>query len=906
MQSFISNVVQEEILNRKDFSSLVYILPSNRSVLFFQKELIHQLSKEVILPKIQTIENLIEEISGLQRIDQLSLIFEFYTIYKNYKKEESDSFEQFMQWASILLSDFNEIDSNLANAPEVFSYLADLTRIDNSFKLENLPSASQNYLKFVESFNFYYRSLVSALKQAKKGYAGLLYREANTKLDNYLNSNNRSYIFIGFNALNKAEESIFQKLLTVDGSKIYWDYDQFYLNSNIGDFQRSQRKWTYYNNHSFDWIGQDFNQPKQIEVLATPQDIGQIKLVGEILKKSSDKHNNYRHTAIVLADEKLLPVLLNSLPPEVKNVNITMGLNLNYVEFGNLIQIFFKLHQNNRDNYFRFKDIYQLLGHHSLSNLFDKQAVFDFQQNCLSNNKNYVSINELQKWLIERPIEEFSILFYRFSSVEDFIARIERLIELIAESTTLSLLEKEYLKRFTQIFRQLGLYQSEYKAIDGLKSLFAIFKILLKQEKISFKGEPLTGLQILGVLETRVLDFDEVIMTSLNEGILPSGKTDQSFLTFETKTHFQLPTYREKDKIFGYHFYRLLQRAKRSYLITNSSTSNFGAGEQSHFITQLEIVHESGALPNLTFDKKLITPNNSNASISLKSIAKSPELISRLEEISEKGFSPSALTSYVRNPLDFYKQKVLKLKELDELEENIAHNTFGTIVHEALYSLYLPFLGKNLTVKGLRQMLVEIPKAVQKQFLEFFSAEDFRNGQNFINYTVAVKYIEKFVLSELKEVESGCNIKILSLEEELKLNYFCGPLKKTIVLKGFVDRIDEKDKVIRIVDYKTGSVSKTDLKINDWNLLIRDEKYNKCFQVLFYAYIYKYNNDFSGEMESGIYSFKKLNSGFLKFNDSILEQSYFDEFIAQLDLLFLELFNPEFRFEEKEIKSYFT
>jgi ATP-dependent exoDNAse (exonuclease V) beta subunit len=249
---------------------------------------------------------------------------------------------------------------------------------------------------------------------------------------------------------------------------------------------------------------------------------------------------------------------------------------------------------------------------------------------------------------------------------------------------------------------------------------------------------------------------------------------------------------------------------------------------------------------------------------------------------------------------------VLKLKELDELEENIAHNTFGTIVHETMYHLYLPFLGKTLTVSGLKEMLEKVPNEVKKQFLQFFSAQDFKSGQNFINYSVALKYIEKFILSELKEVESGSTIKILSLEEELKMNYFCEPLSKNIVLKGFVDRIDEKDQVVRIVDYKTGSVSQGDLKIKDWNLLIADEKYSKCFQVLFYAYIYKCNNDFNGEMESGIYSFKKLNSGFLKFNDSILNQDYFDEFLAQLNLLFSELFNTDLNIDEKVIKPYFT
>ncbi len=908
MQSFISKVVREEISIQKDFSNLIYILPSNRAVLFFKRTLMAELPKQAILPKICTIESFIQELSGFQRIDSLNLLFEFYAIYKHDRQEKSESFDQFMQWASILLSDFNEIDSHLADPKQVFSYLADLSRIDNSFQVENLSPTSLNYVLFIESFHNYYLSLQKTLKQKKKGYSGLLYREANTNLENYLKHTNFSHIFIGFNALNRAEEKIFQRILFNNSGKVYWDYDQFYLSTNIGDFQRNHKKWNYFQSHTFDWISEDFKNAKEIAVFSTPQDVGQIKLVGEILQRSSDQEKNYQNTAIVLADEKLLPVLLNSLPPEVKNVNITMGLNLAYVDFGNLIRHFFTLHQNRlltKNDRYLFQDIDQILSQNYIARLFDQSTILEFQKHCLTTNKIYISTPEL-----ERAIRDthglFSVLFDSYSTVESFIERILMLIQRISLFPTLSLLEKEYLNRFIQVFRQLEFYQSAYKAIDDLKSLFTTFTYLLQQESISFKGEPLSGLQILGVLETRVLDFEQVIITSVNEGILPAGKSEQSFLTFETKTHFNLPTYREKDKIFGYHFYRLLQRVKKAFLISNSSTSNFGAGEQSRFITQLEIAHESGLLPNLKFDKKLITPNNSNESISLKSISKSPEFIARLEELANSGFSPSSLTTYVRNPLDFYKQKILKLKELDELEENIAHNTFGTIIHEALHHLYLPFLGKNLTVKGLKDMLAFIPEVVEKQFQQFFHLSDFKTGQNFINFKVALKYIEKFILLELKEIESGSRIKILSLEEELKLTYFCEPLQKNILLKGFVDRIDEKDDVIRIIDYKTGAVTKNDLKMKDWDLLITDEKYGKCFQVLFYAYIYRHNNKVMGEMESGIYSFKKLNSGFLKFNDTYLEPSHFDEFLAQLDLLLMELFNPEINIDEKEIKTYFT
>jgi ATP-dependent helicase/DNAse subunit B len=298
-------------------------------------------------------------------------------------------------------------------------------------------------------------------------------------------------------------------------------------------------------------------------------------------------------------------------------------------------------------------------------------------------------------------------IFNPFISISEFFTRILNLINLLKED--LNGLEKEYLFRFYTIFKQLQTLHTEFAYFQDLKTLHLFFKQLIALESLSFQGEPLQGLQLMGMLETRVLDFENVLITSVNEGVLPGNSQQNSFIPFDVKVAFGLPTYREKDAIYSYHFFRLIQRATNVFIIYNTEHDSFGSGEKSRFITQLEIIRND-------ISEKIISPKVVTEKPVLKEILKNDKVLEKLKELATKGISPSAFTSYLYNPIQFYKQKILKIKEFKGVEETVAVNTLGTVVHEVLDELYTPFTGRFLQLKDVDGMQKKSKDLVVKHF----------------------------------------------------------------------------------------------------------------------------------------------------------------------------------------------
>ena len=911
MKSFLQEVVLKERELEPDPTYTIYVLPNNRSGLFLKKEIKNLYNGSILFPKIISIQKLTEEITDFQTLDQNILLLEFYQVYKKVHPHDPQSFDQFSSWASILLQDFNELDGQLAEVESLFIYLADLKRIDALFQdSQENSDITKNYLKFIEDFPTYYKSFKEFLTTGKVGYPGLISRYAAEKVVAGENPMEEQYVFIGFNALLKSEEVIIQTLLKKGNSRIYWDFEAYYQENNIGLFiDHFRKKWKYFESTNFNWVKDNLSAKKKIDIYGTPLNVSQVKLIANLLNQAEDKKNNFQNTAIVLADENLLPVVLNSLPEDVKSVNITMGINLERIHLSALFSSIFKMHvhqKRNNSNSFFYKDLFEVVDHVFIKRIIGETQVKTFQNQFIKSNQTFFSKSELLNvsGLFKNIPELGSVLIDWEDPGLEVLDKLIRLTEIIEQTLSINFLEKEYLLRFNQLFKQLKFYQEEYGFSNNINTLYLSFKEFLKQEKLSFKGEPLSGLQIMGVLESRVLDFENLIFISVNEGVLPKGNTGNSFITFETRSHFGLPTYKEKDPIYGYHFFRLLQRAKNIQLIYNNQTSNFGEGEQSRFITQMEISKELGRFPNWDLGKSSVVFKNESDFIPLKNITKNQSLILALNQLAKEGISPSSLTSYIRNPLDFYKRKILKIKEIQRVEEEAAQNTFGTIVHNSLQNLYLPYVGKLLTEEGLKNSLSKVDEEVENQFSKEFCSSRFFTGKNFINLTIAKKYIHDFINLELKIVRSGKKIRILDLETNLELDYFSKKLNKNFLLKGIADRIDEMDGILRIIDYKTGKVQRSDLTIKDWNDLILDEKKSKAFQVLFYAFVYKKQNNYENPMISGIYSFKNFKEGFLPFKNSEINQEDLENFEEQLDLLFEQIFDFNIPFIEKEIKKF--
>ncbi|MDT0553704.1 PD-(D/E)XK nuclease family protein [Urechidicola vernalis] len=905
MKSFLSRVISD-VLQKVEtpLEHQIFVLPSQRACVFLKHELKAQLNKASFLPKIISIESYIQEIADISQIDQVQLIFEFYSVYKKCTPEEAvESFDQFYKWATVVLQDFNEVDRHLIDAKDLFTYLRDINRLNNWTPNTEI---TKNYFSFFERLNTYYFELYQHLLEQKKGYQGLIYREAENNIQHYLNNiENKHVTLVGFNALNKAEEHIFQELLQNGNASIYWDVDKSYLekSNTTGTFVRKYKsEWSVLKN-TINWVDDHFSSSEQeIQIIGAAKNVSQLKYAGEILSKQ-DKFNN---TALVLADESLLPLMLNSLPNGIDKINITMGLSLRDMPLSNFFESIFNLFLNQeklglvKKNAFYYKDILNLINNPFYKTI-EKESE-EISQFIGKNNLIFVSTQEISELCNSKTLD--LLLIQKLNGVHDLIQRILDGIHQFKDE--FSGIEKEYLMRFYAVFQQFLNLNNKFNYIKDLKTLHHFFNQLVRNEKMAFQGEPLEGLQLMGMLETRVIDFETVILTSMNEGILPASKQENSFIPFDVKKHVGLPTYQEKDAIFSYHFYRLLQRAKKVFLLYNTEKDAYGTGEKSRFLTQLEINRPE-------IKQALVGAKVSMAPKELLEIPKSKELQIELQQLAAKGISPSALTSYINNPIDFYYQKILKIREVEEVEETVAVNTMGTVIHETLEELYTPYINSILTEGVIKKMKSISENLVISNFNKVYVNGNIATGKNKLIFEVSKKYLDRFLNMELADVKAGKEIKIIALEQKLSYNLKVDGIDFPIKLGGIVDRIDEVDGVLRILDYKTGMVKAADLKLNDFSKMKLDYKYTKAMQVMLYAFLYKMNSEDSGSsmMEAGIISFKNLNNGFLKMNfgegrskDNEITSERLENYIEDLKQILIEIFDASIPFKENPDKKF--
>ena len=446
-----------------------------------------------------------------------------------------------------------------------------------------------------------------------------------------------------------------------------------------------------------------------------------------------------------------------------------------------------------------------------------------------------------------------------------------------------------------------------YSYINSLKTLYGLYQELLNKETLDFKGEPLKGLQIMGMLESRVLDFETVILVSVNEGIIPAGKTQNSFIPFDVKIENRLPTYKEKDAIYTYHFYRLLQRAKNIHLVYNTEPDVLNGGEPSRFLAQLQFE----GLHNLTH--QIVVPKISMQNLKPQEVIKTPQIIEQLKSIAVEGFSPSSLGQYIRNPIDFYNYNILGIEQPNELEESIEASTFGSVIHFTLKEFYSNFVGHKLEVSKLETLKPKIQDTVYHFFKKLYKKGDLSMGKNFISFEIAKRYIHNFIDEEIRFIKDGNEVLIQSIEETVEFDFQYPEFEFPIKLKGNVDRIDICNGAQRIIDYKTSKVSQVDLNLIEWDEITKDyKKNNKSFQVLMYAYILSKSQPFEGLTVAGIYSFKNLKARVINFTKKnkpglgASKQQYITSEVLQafeneLKSLLFELFNSNISFIEKEV-----
>ncbi len=885
METFLKELAQEIASRFEEPRDLCIVLPTKRAVVFFKQELAKAYNSTFWAPEFYSLGEFVEKLSEVKKEDKLLLILELYDSYLKVVKGEPEDLESFLKWAPTLLADFAEIDRYLIEPNNLFSYINEARALEYwNINGEPLTDAQKKYLHFWKLLGAIYFQFNKDLKEKKKSYAGMQFRivaeNINTIIDDFPF---KKVIFAGFNALSEAEEKIIYRLIKSGLAEVFWDGDDYYLNrpeQEAGTFMRRIKRK--YPTIPFNWSKKHLETiNKNINIVACNTDLAQTQYACEVLQKNY-KSETGQKTAVVLNNEELLLPLLYNLPDNVEAANITMGYNLKLTPLASFINIWLDLWNNNRiqktGKHYYFKNIFRLLEHPYFSFLTNEDNVQlkVLKTNLIKRNVIYIGRIDFEASFPNSPFLDvlFSSSDMKSEAINNSFLKLFSLLKKSIEKVSLSDVEKsihtEYLYSYTVILRKFGKLLEVSEHLKGIEN--RIYKKLLNQlvgsESLSFFGEPLKGLQIMGMLETRLLDFDNVILLSVNEGVLPQGKKENSFIPYDIKREFHLPTHTEHDAIFANHFYRLIQRASNVELVYLNGKNDFGAStEKSRFIEQIEFelprANKNVVIKELGYSP---TPKVSDSEIEFE---KSEAIISKIISKLETGISPSAFNKFIQCPLDFYYRYVLGLGEANEIEERLQHSTFGTCVHETLEDLYKPYIGKSLIVDDIEKMKPLVNKVLSDKFLEYLSLSDLKSGSNLLTFEVAQQYVKNFLKQEIKTIVEAKDKKedyvVLQQEEALEtvIPVEVNGINIDVKIRGFADRVGQLGSTVQLIDYKTGNVVSSDLSIRNWDDLASNPKKSKALQLALYGLAYLNTKDTVTDFEGGIYSFRNFKSGLL-------------------------------------------
>jgi len=878
--------------------SVCVVLPSRRACLFLKKYLASMAAGPVWAPGIFSIEDFLGDLTGCRIPDPFYLQFDLYAVYRETAGEEARDFSEFMKWAPILLEDFDEIDRYLADPASLFHHL-DAIKAMTVWNLDQAPltPSQTEYLEFFRSLLGLYGGLKDRLMGKKALYKGLIFRVAAERSEELAASSGwRQVIFAGFNALSPAEEKLFSAFSGQGKAKFLWDCDRYYVDDPVqeaGSFIRRHLAGLDPGDHL--WVDDDLaTTEKQIRIIGVPKIAGQAKAAGEIVDGLLRENPAGDDTVIVLADEGLLIPLLGSLPESLESFNITMGFPLRlthaFVLFDNFLALFesassYAKGREPASPHFYHKDLIRILANPILDGLLraspqppggPDRVVAGIRKS----NLVFLTMEELEgEWLRstgEAPGLLHDLLDADPNDPAQCLEKLSLLARLLRDhylsrsadpdhpTGLRDKLDVEYTYQVSLMIARLREIMGKHDWIQDIRMLRILFNQLGRAVSIPFRGEPLRGLQVMGVLETRSVDFRNVILLSANEDVLPGRGQLHSFITYDLRQHFGLPTRQTQQAVFAYHFYRLIQRAEKVFITYNTEPDELGGGEKSRFISQLQQELQARN-PNISITEDMLVTSPLKPAVQAITVEKTPRVCEKLAEIAGKGLSPSSLSAYIQCSLRFYFREVAGIKPPDEVEETMDAATFGSAVHQVLKKLYEPSLGMPLKPESLLSSATSITALTEHAFAEYYGRGALRYGKNLILLNVARALVRNLVREEvacLKELAvNGRVLHILHLEKDLSctMDMKAGnSLARTVKLKGTCDRIDREGDLIRIIDYKTTSLKPREkLDIPDPERLISDPQLAKAFQVLFYAYLFAENNkDRVKELQAGIYFLK--------------------------------------------------
>lgn len=893
---FLNKIIDELLEQNTDLSGFNVVLPGKRPIVFI-RQILKERNYSGFLPNFFTIEELIHRIADTQEIQGISLWLFAFDVYKSLNLIPNDEFSEFLKWFPTLQKDWDDMMKFSDSDQAVLHYMFDEERIkdwaQNLGDEDDVPR--KKFLNFWRNMNVFLPVLKKKLQEKNWATSGMIHETARKHIDEYSKNTNEEFVFCGFNAFTPVEEKLVRTLLQWDKAQCFFQADRYYFDDErqeAGKFLRDHKIWKEFNeNRAFKWIEDDFNQPKNIKVYEVSGNITQTKILPEIFKEIEDK--TYSNTAVVLLDENLLPATLDVMYG-IQNLNITMGFPLKNLSFSNAVKQLFYLQkqlEKNKSSYY-YRDIFPIL--EELPKSVEDEAVIDnFKAKIEERNIVYISkklMNELLSGL------SYFNLLQKADSTNDYL---DALIAFCREIKWLDIddIQYENVSHFENAFRIIKNQLSPYQFVIKMETLEILINQHINSESIDFQGEPLRGLQIMGLLETRLLNFENVILLSVNEGKLPLGNSQNTYIPFDVRKFFDLHTFLENDSIYAYHFYRLIQDSKHVHLLFNALSSGVNSGEKSRFITQIEMEssHEI---------EHLIIENSSEPIITQPiEIKKTDIVLERLEKWKSK-VSASHLTSYLYNPIDFYLSKILNTSETDEIEEELSVKNYGNLVHYSLQEVYEALKGKVLKENDLKNSIKAIDHFIEVAIEKLkHQPEFYEKGMNFIHRAIAKKVIETILNHDLELVKNGNSLEIIDIEKRFEgVDFYLNETDK-ISFFGFIDRIDSLNGTLRIIDYKTAKIKNLVVKIDEDKIdeYFHNSDRKQALQLCIYQYVVENLPEFWGmPVETGIWSFAEAKKGVVSLQ---FEKGTIDDAMKSVKSLIEEILNPDINFVE-EIKAY--
>ncbi len=940
MKSFLQEMAESVVKKHPTLERLTVVFPNRRAVLYFRKHLGDLLNKPTFAPRLITIEEFVAGLSPLQVPDRLELIHRLYKVYNDVMNAREDGeevinepFDQFYFWGDMLLRDFDEVDKYRVSAAEMFRDLSNQKELEAGFEfltdeqVEYLKSfwsnfhgsLNENKRKFLRVWRLLpdvyekYRALLLSLGLA---YDGLQHRQVVESLDKTGSKGEDHIIFAGFNALTGVEEKIISHFVSQHGAEVYWDMDAYYVNNQSQEAGRFFREYQKHADLKATFppdVAANFRGDRQVRVMGTAQHVGQAKLMSRVLKEQLGKGMDPQDTLIVLPDEKLLLPVLHSVAGQAEKMNVTMGFPLASTPVFNMVEFLVELQQHCRGGQFNHRQVQSLLSHPYVvaadpSHAYHTRKII-LDKNQVSVPREFIAGGPSLYGVIFRPLERQHLLDY-----------LREVLTAIGLLETITVLDKEYIFQVLKLVNRLreimgaeemGVEDAGAKQKEVLKSFMRLFRQLGRTQKIPFVGEPLTGLQIMGVLETRNLDFKNVFVMSLNEGALPSSGNKASYIPYNIRKAYGLPTAEHQDAMYAYLFYRVLQRAENVYLFYNTEPDILGQGEMSRFLQQLMV--ESGwkvepEILHTPIQPQPITP------IIIEKDERVLDALSRLNEGSSrfKGISPSALNSYIDCSLQFYFKQVAKLREANEIEDDVDARLFGNLLHDVMEKFYRRIQDRKKTSliqsTDFDQYQATVRQLIDEAFIKHYGLDPKAKVPYEGQMLVAREVIRQFAEKVLEHDKAYTPFTIEGLERA-ELQYFV-PISHApgrVILSGKIDRLDRKDSIVRILDYKTG---KGDVDFNDVESLFdgTSKKRNKAaFQTMIYSALYKANHPTEGvALVPGLVSrhnlFAEEFRPHLHLDKEELEDAgtLLPEFETRLKNLLEEIFDPSKPFVQTE------